>query len=213
MSKKSTSQSLSYPLRLPDEAQTTALRLLSASRDVINQGITLLWPRLEEFTTRSNSYAYKQVEAMIQSPVPHGSRQFRCEAEQAGRILRSQADRKQQFGLILPVLTQGMLVPKTEKTRARKHRPAIRQALEALKQSNEDGGSDVELLSLVEQACNFYFKQGCFPDTYEEMQEIPVMQAAQLPYAGDDGGTMGQASLSNDGGQEEKTDHAGFAYS
>jgi hypothetical protein len=36
-------------------------------------------------------------------PQPHGDRQWRCEAEQAGRILCAQASRKQQFTLILPL--------------------------------------------------------------------------------------------------------------
>ncbi len=186
-------QSLSYPLRLPDEAQMDALRLLDVSKVVVNQVISTLWPRLEELSVRTNKYAYKQIEAMIAPPVLHGSRLFRCEAEQAGRILRAQAERKRQFALIHPILTEGMIVPKSESARPRKHRPTIKQALDALKQNDEDGGSHVELLSLVEQACNFYCKNGCFPASYEEMQNVPVMQAAQLPYAGDDGGSMGQA--------------------
>src|SRR5260370_934000 len=120
MSKKSTTQSLSYPLRLPEDAQGDALRLLDVSRDVTNQIITTLRPHLDEFIERPNQYAYKHIEAMIESPAPHGSRQFRCEAEQAGRILRSQAERKQQFLLIHPILSQGMIVPKSESVRPRK---------------------------------------------------------------------------------------------
>jgi hypothetical protein len=42
-------QPLSYDLRLPDEAQPHALRLLDASRAVINQALTALWPRLDAF--------------------------------------------------------------------------------------------------------------------------------------------------------------------
>ena len=95
-------QSLSYPLRLPDEIQADALRLLDLSRQVINLTVTALWDRLDEFTTRTNSHAYKQVEEMIAPLLIHGHRQWRCEAEQAGRILRGQAERKQQFALILP---------------------------------------------------------------------------------------------------------------
>jgi hypothetical protein len=90
-------QFISYPLRLPDEAQTDALRLLDVSREVINAVVVALWPQLDEFG--------KQVEAMISSPLPHGHRQFRCEAEQAGRILRAQAQRKKQFAFILPILS------------------------------------------------------------------------------------------------------------
>lgn len=193
MSTKQLKQSLSYPLRLPDDAQVEALRLLDVSREAINLLITRLWPRLDEFLVRSNKYAYKQIEALMVSSQTHGSRQFRCEAEQAGRVLRAQAERKQQFALIQPILTQGMIVPKSELPRPRKHSPTIKQALEALKQSDADGGNYVELRCLIEQACNFYLKNGCFPASYEEMQPIPLMQAAQLPYAGDDGATMGQA--------------------
>jgi putative transposase len=186
-------QSLSYPLRLPDEAQADALRLLDASREVVNTVITRLWDRLGEFGTRTTTYAYKQVEEMTSSPAAHGHRQWRCEAEQAGRILRSQAERKKQFLLILPLLEAGMIQPKTETKRAGKNRTQIKQALATLRDAQSDGGNAVELQSLIEQACNFYLANGCFPDTYEEMQAIPVLKAGALPYAGDDGPQMGQA--------------------
>jgi hypothetical protein len=183
---------LSYPLRLPDEIQADALRLLDISREVINLAVTALWDRLDEFSTRTNTYAYKQVEEMMASPVAHGHRQWRCEAEQAGRILRGQAERKQQFALLLPLLSQGMIQPKTDTKGAGKNRDAIKQALTDLRETNSDGGNAVELQSLIEQACNFYLVNGCFPDTYEEMQPIPVLKAGILPYAGDDGSDMGQ---------------------
>jgi hypothetical protein len=63
--------------------QVEALRLLDVSREVINLTITALWDRLDEFSTRTNSYAYKQVEEMMAPPFSHGHRQWRCEAEQA----------------------------------------------------------------------------------------------------------------------------------
>ncbi len=185
-------QSLSYPLRLPDEVQADALRLLDCSREVINTVITSLWDRLDEFGTRTNVYAYKQVEEMIGKPSAHGHRQWRCEAEQAGRILRGQAERKKQFLLILPLLEQGMIQPKTETKRARKNSAKIKQALTTLRVAQTDGGNAVELQSLIEQSCNFYLANGCFPDTYEEMQAVPVLKAGILPYAGDDGPQMGQ---------------------
>ena len=65
-------QSLSYPLRLPDEIQAEVLRLLDVSREVINLTVAALWDRLDEFSTRTNSYAYKQVEEMITPPLAHG---------------------------------------------------------------------------------------------------------------------------------------------
>src|SRR5713101_7588996 len=122
-------QSLSYPIRLPNEVQEDALRLLDGSREVINATVAALWDRLDEFGERETKYAYKQVTAMMGSPAVHGDRQWRCEAEQAGRILRGQAERKQQFALILPLLEQSMILPKTEKKSAGKNRKTIKAAL------------------------------------------------------------------------------------
>jgi hypothetical protein len=186
-------QALSYPIRLPDVLQPRALRLLDASREVINATVAALWDRLDEFGERETRYAYKQVTALIGSPDPHGDRQWRCEAEQAGRILRGQAERKKQFALILPLLEQGMILPKTAHTRAGKNRQAIKAALTLLRDEHSDGGSGVELQSLIEQACNYYLTHGCFPDTYEDVQPFPLLKVGILPYAGDDGGEHGQA--------------------
>src|SRR5215470_18673000 len=186
-------QPLSYALRLPDAVQAAALRLLDVSREVINATVVTLWDQLDTFGERESKYAYKQVTALIGSPAPHGDRQWRCEAEAAGRILRGQAARKKQFALILPLLSQGMIQPQTEQRPAGKNRKAIKQAIASLREEDSDGGSAVELQGLIEQACNFYLKHGCFPDTYEDMQAIPVQKRGILPYAGDDGGQMGQA--------------------
>lgn len=193
MGKAAITQVLSYPLRLPDEVQADALRLLDVARTVINVTVSSLWDRLDEFATRTNAYAYKQVEDMIKPNVSHGHRLWRCEAEQAGRMLRGQAERKKQFALILPLLEQGMIQPETEAKRAGKNRKAIKQALADLREANTDGGTTVELQSLIEQSCNFYLAKGRFPETYEQMQAIPVLKAGILPYAGDDGPTMGHA--------------------
>jgi hypothetical protein len=185
---------LSYPLRLPDEIQADALRLLEVSREVINRTVTALWDELDAFATHTNTHAYKQVEEMITPPRSHGHRQWRCEAEQVGRILRSQAARKQHFAVILPVLSRGMIQPKTATQRAGKHRKAMKDALAAVRaaEADSDGGSTVELQSLIEQACTFYLHNGCFPTTYEAMQPVPVLNAGILPYAGDDGPVLGQ---------------------
>jgi hypothetical protein len=149
--------------------QAEALRLLDASREIINATVVALWERLDEFGVRETKYAYKQVTALIGSPDPQGDRLWRCQAEQAGRILRGQAERKKRFARILPLLEQGMVLPKTEKKPAGKNRQAIQQALASLREETGDGGSAVELQSLIEQACNFYLTHGCFPETYEEM--------------------------------------------
>jgi transposase len=186
-------QPLSYNLRLPDAMQAAALRLLDGSREVINATVAALWERLDAFGERETKYAYKQVTAMMGSPACHGDRQWRCEAEQAGRILRGQAQRKKQFALILPLLEQGMILPRSERHRAGKNRKAIKAALADLRAEDSDGGNAVQLQSLIEQACNFYLTHGCFPDSYEEMQAVPVLNVGILPYAADDGGERGQA--------------------
>jgi putative transposase len=193
MGRSAAKQTLSYPLRLPDVVQADALRLLDVSREVINATVVALWPRLDEFGVRQTRYAYKQVTALIGPNDPHGDRQYRCEAEQAGRILRGQARRKQQFARILPLLSAGMIEPKRDQKRAGKNRKAIKTALAELREEDSDGGSAVELQSLIEQCCNFYLKQGRFPDCYEEMQAIPVLGVGVLPYAADDGSEKGQA--------------------
>jgi putative transposase len=108
-------QPLSYEIRLPDEIQADALRLLDGSRAVVNALLAHLWGRLDEFGEHSSGPAYKQVVAMTNSPDPHGDRQFRCESETAGRILRAQAARKQVFALVRPILSNGFIRPKEGK--------------------------------------------------------------------------------------------------
>ena len=56
-------QPLTYDVRLPEEAQADALRLLDASRQVVNPTLTLLWPHLSEFGARTAGPAWKQVGA------------------------------------------------------------------------------------------------------------------------------------------------------
>ena len=113
-------QPLSYDIRLPDSAQADALRLLDTSRAVVNALLVALWPRIDEFEAERTGPAWKQVVAMTASPDPHGDRQFRCESETAGRILRAQAERKQVFQLIQPILSDGLIRSKTEKRAAGK---------------------------------------------------------------------------------------------
>ena len=202
MAKPSATQTLSYNLRLPKEAQEDALRLLDASRAVINATLTRLWPAPDAFTGDRTRQAWKQVAECIGSSDPHGDRQWRCESETAGRILRTQATRKQVFILIQPILTDGFIRPKTDRKPAGKHRHAITAAITALRQvqkaeaasGQEDGESTfVALQNVVEQCCNYYLANDRFPDSYEEMQPPPVLKVGLLTYAGDDGPDKGQA--------------------
>src|SRR5260370_17514718 len=102
---------LSFPIRLPDSMQAEALRRLDASTPAINQMLTDLWPQLDLFATERVGPAWKQVEKHLLRRSGHGSRQERCEMEQAGRILRAPASRKQVFLTILPFLSAGPIRP------------------------------------------------------------------------------------------------------
>ena len=187
-------QPLSYDVRLPDEAQVDALRLLDASRQVVNAALITLWPQLDEFMQPHKGPAYKQVVELIDSPDPHGDRQWRCEAETAGRIMRAQAQRKQVFLLIQPILSNGFICPKTEKREACKNRQTIKAAIEALQKTLEDDETAfITMQNVVEQACNHFLEHGTFPQTYEQMQAIPLLKAGMLTYAADDGPKLGQS--------------------
>jgi putative transposase len=187
-------QPLSYDLRLPEEAQEDALRLLDASRAVVNAALEKLWPFLDEFMAERAGPAWKHVVALIGSPDPHGDRQWRCEAETAGRIMRAQAERKQVFQLIQPILSDGFIHPKDEKRPAGKNRKSIKEAIEALqKRLSNDDTAFITMQNVVEQACNYFLATGAFPTTYEQMQGIPLLSVGLLTYAGDDGGAKGQA--------------------
>ena len=189
-----THQPLTYDVRLPDEAQADALRLLDASRAVVNQALAILWPHLDEFATDRVGPAWKQVGKSIASPSPHGDRQWRCESEVVGRVLRAQAERKQAFLLVLPILSDGFIRPKTDKCPPGKNRSAIKEAITILQKSlQEDEISFVALQNVIEQACNYYFHHDQFPATYEDLQSIPLLNVGMLTYAGDDGGAKGQA--------------------
>ncbi len=186
-------QTLAFPVRLPDAMQAGALRLLYASRDAINAIVTLLWPDLDAFAGERTGPAWKQVEAVLVQRSGHGNRQERCEMESAGRILRAQATRKHLFQTLLPILTEGLIRPAEGNRPALKDYRAIQAAVRDLRAEMEETESFLALTNVVEQACNVYLEIGTFPTTYEQLQPIPVQQVAQLTYAGDDGMTAGQA--------------------
>ena len=189
-----THQPLTYDVRLPDEAQADALRLLDASKAVVNAALPILWPYLDEFGSERVGPAWKQVGKYTGSPQYHGDRQWRCESEVVGRLMRQQAERKKAFALVAPILSDGFIRPKTEKRPAGKNPPAIKQAITALQKSlEEDETSFVALQNVVEQCCNFFFQHDRFPSSYEDLQPIPLLKVGMLTYAGDDGGAKGQA--------------------
>ena len=189
-------QTLSFPVRLPDRMQAEALRLLDESTAAINQIIIELWPQLDLFAGERTGLAWKQVEKQLVSRSGHGSRQERCEMEQAGRILRAQASRKQVFQTILPLLSEGLIRPAEGKRPAKKDHQQIKEQVRALRAQMQDVGEDTDtfmaMTNVIEQVCNRYLETGLFLATYEEMQPVPVLSVGQLTFAGDDGMQAGQ---------------------
>ncbi|GHO74001.1 hypothetical protein KSD_17720 [Ktedonobacter sp. SOSP1-85] len=187
---------LSFPIRVPDGMQAQALRLLDASRLAINQIITTLWPQLDAFAGERAGPAWKQVERHLLTRSGHGSRQERCEMEQAGRILRAQASRKRVFEAIVPLLSEGLIIPAQGKRPARKDHRQITEQVSTLRAQLQDAGEDAEafvaMTNLMAQACNWYLHTGAFPRTYEALQPVPVLSVGHLTFAGDDGMKAGQ---------------------
>jgi hypothetical protein len=135
-------QTLSFPIRLPDVRQAEALRMLDASRLAINEILTDLWPQLDRFAVDRTGPACKQVERHLIKRSGHGSRQARGEMEQAGRILRAQASRKQVFQALLPLLSEGLIRPADGKRPARKDHSRIKEQVRALRAQMHDAGEE-----------------------------------------------------------------------
>jgi putative transposase len=185
-------QMLSFPIRLPDCMQAEALRLLDESRPAIDMIIEDLWPLLDEFAAERTGIAWKQVEQHLVARSGHGSRQERCEMEQAGRILRAQATRKQVFQTILPLLTDELIKPAEGKRKAHKDYRLIKEKVRALREALDDPDSYMAMTNVIEQAVNFFLETETWPRTYEELQPVPVLSVGQLTFAGDDGMEKGQ---------------------
>jgi transposase len=185
-------QMLSFPIRVPDCLQAQALRLLDASRPAINRIIGDLWPRLDAFAGERAGIAWKQVEQHLLTRSGHGSRQERCEMEQAGRILRAQATRKQVFQTILPLLTDALIKPAEGTRKAHKDYRLIKDKVSALREALDDPDAFMALTNVIEQACNHFLETASWPTTYEELQPVPVLKVGQLTFAGDDGRDKGQ---------------------
>jgi hypothetical protein len=162
-------QMLSYPIRLPDCLQAEALRLLDASRPAINQLIADLWPRLDAFAGERTGIAWKQVEQYALARSGHGSRQERCEMEQAGRILRAQATRKQVFQTILPRLSDALIKPAQETSegtrKAHKDYRLIKEQVSELREALADPDSFLAMTNVLEQACNHFLATESWPQT------------------------------------------------
>ncbi len=115
-------------------------------------------------------------------------------ARSSGDCCANKPKRKKAFELIAPILSDGLICPRSEKRPAGKNRSAIKEAIIALqKRLDEDDTSFVTLQNVIEQCCNVFLQQDRFPASYEELQAVPRLNVGMLTYAGDDGREKGQA--------------------
>ena len=112
--------------------------------------------------------------------------------EQAGRILRAQATRKQVFFTILPRLSDALIKPAEGTRKAQKDYRAIKEQVSALRVALDDPDSSMAMTNVIEQACNHFLTTLSWPTTYEELQPVPVLKVGQLTTALDDGMDKGQ---------------------
>src|SRR5258707_15134105 len=145
--------------------QAEALHLLDAGRSAINQMLMELWPSLDLFAGERTGLAWKQVEKHLVTRSGHGSRQERCEMEQAGRILRAQATRKQVFLSVLPLLSEGLIRPAQEQRPATKDYQQIKEQVRQLREASAEADTFMAMTNVVEQACNQFLQTGLFPST------------------------------------------------
>src|SRR5260221_8070036 len=121
-------QTLSFPIRLPDAMQAEALRLLDASRSAINQIILDLWGQLDLFVSNRAGPAWKQVERHLLQRSGHGNRQERNEMEQAGRIFCAPAPPEKGFQGVVALLTDGVFRPSGQNRPAPQDQPPLTQS-------------------------------------------------------------------------------------
>ena len=112
--------------------------------------------------------------------------------EQAGRIRRAHATRKQMFLALLPWLTDGLILPAEEQRPARTDHRLIREKVRALREEMAEADTFLGRVNSGEQACKVYLTTDTFPQTYEAMQPLPLLHGGQLTYAGDEGMAAGQ---------------------
>jgi len=160
------SRALSYDLRLPDELQAAALKLLTFSVAQEQLVVDRMWPYLDEIGQINGKHIYKVLESQLPRPAGIPSRPWRCILEGAGRTLRGQADRKRIFDLLHPLVADEDLENGNQNLI-----PLAYQLRDELAGAGEKVGY---LLNIIEQSANYYAKNERLPADYYELQTRPI---------------------------------------
>ncbi len=173
---------LTTSMRLPDEFVLPVKNLTALGMRLQKQALEHYWsPEGLEKVAAHSGQVWKLLDTEM--PRPEGvyvpSRPWRCILESAGRILRSQAERKRIFEHLLPFFTGG-----------------ARNAVVRLHKELKAGGSPEKfgyLLNVAEQLAEFYAEHERLPQNFFEFQRKPEPKQFTYTLASDDGPESGQA--------------------
>lgn len=173
---------LTTGIRLPSEFVGPLKNLVALGLKLQERALERYWSRegLEKVAAHPGQI-WKLLDAEMSRPaeiyVP--SRPWRCVLESAGRILRSQAERKRIFELLMPLFNG-------------KVKDAAKELYEKLK---EEGSQEKfgYLFNVAEQVAEFYAGHERLPQDFFELQKRPEPKRFTCTLAPDDGPEDGQA--------------------
>lgn len=173
---------LTTSIRLPDEFVRPVKNLTALGMKLQEQALGHYWSLegLEKVAAHSGQI-WKLLDTEMSRPedVYIPSRPWRCILESAGRILRSQAERKRIFEHLVPLFTGG-----------------ARSAAEKLYEEFKAEGNQEKfgyLLNVAEQLAGFYVEHERLPQDFFEFQRKPEPKRFTYTLAPDDGPEDGQA--------------------
>ena len=173
---------LTTSIRLPDEFVGPVKNLTALGMKLQEQALGHYWsPEGLERVAAHSGQVWKLLDTEMSRPesVYIPSRPWRCILESAGRVLRSQAERKHIFEHLIPLFTGGA-------------KDTARKLYEELKSegSQEKFGY---LLNVAEQLAEFYVEHERLPQNFFEFQRKPEPKRFTYTLAPDDGPENGQA--------------------
>jgi hypothetical protein len=179
------SDSLSLPIRLPDEDAERFERLATLTQRVANHVLEDHWtPTHLDGVADASHQAWKYLDEhdpFEELGLSLPSRFRRCLLQKVGETLRSHANRRDAFQSIQNVLPDHKI--------RRIHRRRIKDQLWDDGDYLSSGYVDI----LIDQLNSYYDQHGSYPDTYVKMQDCPEYDNGVLPFSADDGPTSGQA--------------------
>lgn len=172
---------LTTNLRLPDELVGPLKNLTDLGLKVQGQVLEKYWSHEGlEAVASSSGKVWKLLDTELSRPqdVYIPSRVWRCILESAGRVLRSIAERKRIFELLLPLFNG-------------KAKDSAKKLFDELKENGEQEKFGY-LFNVAETVANFYADHERLPQDFFELQKRPEPRKFTFTLAADDGKDTGQ---------------------